>query len=216
MTNPIKHIIWDWNGTLINDAWLFVEIMNGELLDRNLPLITISDYRKFFMFPVKKYYEKLGFNFEKESFTEVGYNFIQKFKKRKFEAELFPETIQLLKLANQKDIKQSIVSAQENNLLNETVQHYKIDKCFQSIAGIKHYYADNKIEIAKNVRKQINSPNKNIIIIGDTSHDFDVAQALGVECVLFSGGHYSKERLQKNNCLIIDKHSDLKKYITLK
>lgn len=216
MTNPIKHIIWDWNGTLINDAWLFVEIMNGELLDRNLPLITISDYRNFFMFPVKKYYEKLGFNFEKESFTEVGYNFIQKFKKRKFEAELFPETIQLLKLANQKDIKQSIVSAQENNLLNETVKYYKVDKYFQSIAGIKHYYADNKIEIAKNVRKQINSPNKNIIIIGDTSHDFDVAQALGVECILFSGGHYSKERLQKNNCLIIDKHSDLKKYITLK
>ena len=216
MTNPIKHIIWDWNGTLINDAWLFVEIMNGELKERNLPLITTLDYRKQFTFPVKKYYENLGFNFEKENFKKVGYNFIQKFKKRKFEAELFSQTIQLLKLANQKDIKQSIVSAQENNLLNETVKHYKVDKYFQSIAGIKHYYADNKIEIAKNVRKQINSPNKNIIIIGDTSHDFDVAQALGVECILFSGGHYSKERLQKNNCLIIDKHSDLKKYITLK
>ena len=216
MIPKIKYIIWDWNGTLINDAWLFVELMNEELVARNLPLIDINSYRESFTFPVKKYYEKLGFNFEKESFTEVGYNFIQKFKKRKFEAELFPETIQLLKLANQKDIKQSIVSAQENNLLNETVKHYKVDKYFQSIAGIKHYYADNKIEIAKNVRKQINSPNKNIIIIGDTSHDFDVAQALGVECILFSGGHYSKERLQKNNCLIIDKHSDLKKYITLK
>tara|TARA_B100001142_G_scaffold245647_1_gene245127 strand:- start:19889 stop:20533 length:645 start_codon:yes stop_codon:yes gene_type:complete len=210
MTNPIKHIIWDWNGTLINDAWLFVEIMNGELQGRNLPLITISDYRKFFTFPVKKYYENLGFDFEKENFKVVGYDFIQKFKKRKFEAELFSQTIQLLKLANQKDIKQSIVSAQENNLLNETVKYYKIDKYFQSITGIKHYYADNKIEIAKNVRKQIKSPNENIIIIGDTSHDFDVAQALGVECILFSGGHYSKERLQKNNCLIIDKHSDLK------
>jgi len=210
MINQIKYIIWDWNGTLIDDAWLFVEIMNGELQNRNLPLITISDYRNFFTFPVKKYYEKLGFDFKKENFKEVGYNFIKKFKKRKFEAELFPQTIPLLKLAKQKGIKQSIVSAQENNLLNETVKYYKVNQYFQSISGIEHYYADNKIEIAKNLRKQINISNANIIIIGDSSHDFDVAQALGVECILFSGGHYSKERLEKNNCLIIDKHSELK------
>tara|TARA_Y100000994_G_scaffold190657_1_gene159723 strand:- start:527 stop:1177 length:651 start_codon:yes stop_codon:yes gene_type:complete len=216
MISQIHHIIWDWNGTLINDAWLFVEIMNEELKDRKLPLITVKDYRKHFTFPVKKYYENLGFNFEKENFKEVGYHFIQKFKKRKFEAELFPQAIQLLKLANEIGIKQSIVSAQENSLLNETVKHYKVDKYFQSICGIEHYYADNKIEIAQNVRKQINASNENIIIIGDSSHDFEVAQELNLECVLFSGGHYSKERLQKNNCLIIDKHSELKKYITLK
>ena len=213
MNHQIKYIIWDWNGTLINDAWLFVEIMNSELKERNLPLITISDYRQQFTFPVKKYYENLGFDFEKENFKEVGYNFIQKFKKRKFEAQLFPKTIELLTIAKQKGIKQSIVSAQENSLLNETVKHYKIDKYFQSISGIEHYYADNKIEIAKNVRKKINSPNKNIVIIGDSSHDFDVAEALGVECILFSGGHYSKERLQQNNCVIIEQHSELKKIL---
>ena len=100
MNHQIKYIIWDWNGTLIDDSWLFVEIMNGELKERNLPLITISDYRKKFTFPVKKYYENLGFDFEKENFKEVGYNFIQKFKKRKFEAQLFPNTIQLLTIAS--------------------------------------------------------------------------------------------------------------------
>jgi len=216
MNRQIKYIIWDWNGTLIDDAWLFVEIMNGELKERNLPLITTLDYRKQFTFPVKKYYENLGFNFEKENFKKVGYNFIQKFKKRKFEAQLFPNTIQLLNLAEQQGIKQSIVSAQENSLLNETVKHYQVDQYFQSISGIEHYYADNKIQIAKKLREKINYPNENIVIIGDSSHDFDVAQALGVECILFSGGHYSKKRLQKNNCVIIEQHNELKKYITLK
>ena len=72
MISQIHHIIWDWNGTLINDAWLFVEIMNEELKDRKLPLITVKDYRKHFTFPVKKYYENLGFNFEKENNTTAG------------------------------------------------------------------------------------------------------------------------------------------------
>ena len=31
-----KHIVWDWNGTLVDDTWLFVDIMNGVLKDRNL------------------------------------------------------------------------------------------------------------------------------------------------------------------------------------
>ena len=79
MKNKIKYIIWDWNGTLIDDAWLFVELMNTELQDRDLPLINVEDYRQNFTFPVKKYYENLGFDFKKEDFQEVGYNFIEKF-----------------------------------------------------------------------------------------------------------------------------------------
>ena len=209
MNPQIKHIIWDWNGTLIDDAWLFVEIMNGELKDRDLPLINIEDYRTIFTFPVKKYYEILGFNFEKENFKEVGYNFIQKFKARKFDANLFPESVQILDFASKLNIHQSVVSAQEHNLLNETINHYKIDSYFESISGIEHYYADNKIKLAQTVREKINCKNNQILIIGDSSHDFDVSQALGVECVLYSGGHYSKKRLQKNNCTIIDNHSEL-------
>jgi len=213
MSPKIKYIIWDWNGTLIDDAWLFVEIMNGELKERALPLINVEDYRKHFTFPVKKYYENLGFDFKKENFKEVGYNFIQKFKKRKFEASLFPKTIEILTLAQNLGIKQSIVSAQENILLNETVKHYKIDSYFETISGITHYYADNKIEIAKNIRKKINLQSHQICMIGDSSHDFEVAQILGVNCILFSGGHYSKKRLQKNNCLMIDNHNELKQLL---
>ena len=49
-----------------------------------------------------------------------------------------------------------------------------------------------------------------ILIIGDTSHDFEVAKLLNINCILFSSGHYSKKRLIKNNCLIVDDHLDLK------
>ena len=38
----IKHIIWDWNGTLLNDGWVFVNVMNTLLKSRDLPLININ------------------------------------------------------------------------------------------------------------------------------------------------------------------------------
>ena len=29
-----RHVIWDWNGTLLDDAWLCVEVLNGLLARR--------------------------------------------------------------------------------------------------------------------------------------------------------------------------------------
>ena len=205
----IKYVIWDWNGTLINDAWLFVELMNDELSVRNLPLINIDDYRNYFTFPVKKYYEVLGFDFLKEDFKEVGYNFIQKFKKRKFEAKLFPGSNHILELTKNLNITQCIVSAQEHHLLNKTVKYYKINHYFESISGIAHYYADDKVKIAESIRKNIPYDNKEILMVGDSIHDFEVSKALNIQCALFSQGHYSKERLLKCSCHIIDDYKEL-------
>ncbi len=206
----IKHVIWDWNGTLVDDAWLFVELMNDELNKRNLTKINVNDYRKNFTFPVKKYYENLGFDFKVESFKRVGRDFINNFKQRNLEPDLFRNVIHILKWLKRNNFSQSILSAQENSILNKTVPHYKIDHYFDSIAGIKNIYANNKIDIAIEERNKINLNDDEILIIGDSSHDFEISKLLNINCILFSNGHYSKNRLIKNNCLIINDHLELK------
>ena len=49
---------------------------------------------------------------------------------------------------------------------------------------IDHYYADNKIKLAKSIREKINHHDNEIIFIGDTVHDYEVAQALNLHCIL--------------------------------
>ena len=41
-----KKIIFDWNGTLVNDANIFVDVLNEILLSRNLPAINYKKYRE--------------------------------------------------------------------------------------------------------------------------------------------------------------------------
>ena len=55
-----QHIIWDWNGTVINDVKLCVRILNEALRHEKLPSITISQYRKKFSFPVNLFYKEIG------------------------------------------------------------------------------------------------------------------------------------------------------------
>ena len=47
------HVIWDWNGTLVDDAWLCVEIINELLARRGLAPITPCKYSAVFGFPLR-------------------------------------------------------------------------------------------------------------------------------------------------------------------
>ena len=53
-----KHIVWDWNGTLLDDRWLCIEAINIVLRSRGMPLVSNKNYRDVFCFPVIEYYEK--------------------------------------------------------------------------------------------------------------------------------------------------------------
>ena len=44
MLQKYRHIIWDWNGTLLDDAWLCVEILNEILRRRNEQPVTHERY----------------------------------------------------------------------------------------------------------------------------------------------------------------------------
>jgi len=77
--NKINNIIWDWNGTMLNDAQYCVTCMNKVLTKRDMRLIDISDYRTHFTFPVKDYYEAIGFNFKLEDFEVPAMEFINEY-----------------------------------------------------------------------------------------------------------------------------------------
>ena len=55
-----KMIIFDWNGTLIDDVWLNLNAINGVLEKRGIKPITTEYYRENFQFPVSVFYKELA------------------------------------------------------------------------------------------------------------------------------------------------------------
>lgn len=192
-----KHIIWDWNGTLINDIWLVVEIMNKMLKKRNMPGIDSKKYREIFDFPVIDYYAKLGFNFSKESFEELTVEFISEYYTRFNECKLFNEVEEVLKKIRDMGIPQSILSASKEDVLIEKIKYYGIDKYFNRIIGLENHYAESKVEKGKEWIAELNLDPQDVLLMGDTAHDYDVSKHIGCDCLLVANGHYSYERLAK-------------------
>ena len=82
MIEQYKHILWDWNGTLLDDSWLCVEVLNGLLAERGESPISLETYRTHFNFPVIHFYRFLGFETDPASFEAVSHKFIAGYESR--------------------------------------------------------------------------------------------------------------------------------------
>ena len=136
-----QHIIWDWNGTLLNDAWLCVEILNNIARKYNKGPVTFEQYRSKFDFPVKDYYRRIGFDFTVESFETVANDYITEYNRRRFECNLNSDAANVLQTCSKADVTQSILSAYQQTRLEESVAHFKITGFFTKLFGLNDYYA---------------------------------------------------------------------------
>ncbi|WP_372641216.1 HAD family hydrolase [Ancylomarina sp.] len=195
-----KAIIWDYNGTLLNDIEIGIESINLMLSKRNLPLLTSESYREVFTFPVKDYYEKVGFDFQKEDWDLTAHEFIANYTKLLPHSDIFTEARILLDLFKKQDKKQFILSAMEMNMLKDSTQHLNIQDFFEEISGINDIYASSKIENGKNLFQKHQLKAEDVCLFGDTTHDYEVAQSLGCHCYLIASGHQSIEKLKATGC----------------
>ena len=195
ITSKYKHIIWDWNGTLLDDAWLCVDVMNSLLSKQNLPLLTLDSYRDIFSFPIRTYYDNLGFDYSIESFETVATNFIISYEKRKFECSLRDDALMVLEFFKVKGKKQYILSASKIDSLREITKFYKLEKYFQSLNGLDDHYAFGKTEIGRHLLINEGLNPDETLLIGDTDHDCEVAEELGITSILMKHGHNSDKRL---------------------
>ena len=198
-------IIWDWNGTLIDDVGISLECINLLLKKNQLATITRSYYQNVFTFPVQNYYQRLGFDFTQVPFPKLADEFINEYKKRMFDAKLFPKVQEVLEYLQQIGAKQYVISAMEVGKLKEAIENKGISLYFEAILGLNNNYANGKMslvkEFARNKKELLNS--SNIWMIGDTEHDFYIASELNWNSILVSQGHHSFSRLSAVGNIVV-------------
>ncbi len=213
MNKKYNHVIWDWNGTLMDDLWLCVEVINSILDLRNMPAITADIYHEKFDFPVRTYYERLGFDIDVDTFEVISSEFINSYNSRRLECELHEDATDVLKYFYESNISQSILSAYGQKALEEIISHYEIDHFFNELIGRHDIYAEEKILAGKKHVSTLDFSSDQILVIGDTVHDHEVAEAIGADCILVNLGHHPRFKLEKCNVPIVESIKDIKSYL---
>lgn len=205
-----KTIIWDWNGTLLDDLDLSLNSVNILLEERNLPILSVERYKDIFRFPVIEYYKDAGFDFEKEPFEVPAKQYVRIYREGVSSVRLFPDVVDTLTYLKEQGYRLIVLSAMRDDNLKLMIEYAGIAHFFDGIFGIKDNYAREKISLGKQLVSDLNLNPSECLMVGDTLHDAEVSEHCGFNCILYTGGHVSRQRLKTKNLRIIDRLSELK------
>lgn len=205
-------ILWDWNGTLLDDVQYAIGVRNAVFPRFGLPRIeTVEAYHEQFTFPVRVYYERAGVT--EDTFEAVANAWMDEYVAGCHAVPLFEDALYALDRFAQAGYAQVVLSASKLDTLRRQLECAGILDRFADVLGLSHIYATDKTDIAKEWLLSKGVDPKNCVLLGDTVHDASVADALGTDCVLIARGHMGRERLVRTGRPVCDTLRDALKLV---
>lgn len=196
----MSYILWDWNGTLLDDTQAAVDTLNIMLARRGGRPVAMGYYRDHFAFPVKPFYESIGVCLENEDWDALAREYHDVYAAQP--KRLNPEAIAALERVKQAGARQAIISALRQDLLDAAAAAFGVAPYMEYVYGVDNLNGFSKVDRARELLARLTaadadfSPSR-VTLIGDALHDKEVADALGVRCVLCGQGSHAAWRLRQ-------------------
>jgi len=197
----LKYVLWDWNGTLLDDTQAAVDALNASIDKRGLRPIGVDFYRDTFGFPVKPFYRRIGMPPDAEDWDALAKEYHENYARQP--KRLNVEAIAALERVRAAGLRQSIVSALRQDLLDAATAAYGVAPYMEWICGTDNLDGASKLGCARSLLTRImatldpcDREPGNVVLIGDALHDLEVAEAIGVRCVLCAQGSHAAWRLR--------------------
>lgn len=189
----MPHIIWDWNGTLLDDTEAALKTLNIMIERRGGKPIGMDFYLDTFAFPVRPFYDMIGIGAKsEEEWNEIAREYHETYLVQP--KGLNAGAVAALEAAKAAGCGQSMLSALRQDYLDVQMKEYGIDKYFDFVYGSNNLHGASKVDRARELIARLAVPH--LVMIGDAVHDKEVADALGVPCVLVAQGSHAAWRLR--------------------
>lgn len=200
----MKHIVWDFNGTLLCDLQLSVDADNAVFLQLGLPPITTDTYRRHMTIPVRDFYAALGIDLNVYTYETISRLWLHIFNAGAIDAGLVPGTLSLVRTLYEAGRSQSVLSASYEPSLRAQCDALGLTPFMRAVNGLQNENAERKTAIGMRQLACLGLTGKDAVLVGDTASDAHLAAALGASCVLVSWGHNSTDRLLRCGCPVAE------------
>jgi phosphoglycolate phosphatase len=191
-----SYVIWDWNGTLIDDTWIGVQFMDKYLREHGCEPVSLAQYKDLVTFPIREFYRNLGVVFATDAdYHENQRVFHEEYVSLVGQCSLHKGAVELLSALAAAGIRQAILSALSQDLLEDHVARFGVRHFFEFVSGGSNAHAIGKFDRAEEMRVATGCTPEELLLIGDTVHDADVAKHADIPCLLVANGYNSMARL---------------------
>lgn len=197
------HLVWDWNGTLLDDLALVISATNVAFASIGGPRISAETHRRRFRRPIADYYgEVLGRALTDAEFAQLDQVFHDAYRRNLVDAALAADAERAMRAWPG---SQSLLSMWFHDELVPVVRGYGLDGLLRRIDGLRHTVGGgHKREHLRAHLAALDLTGADVVLIGDSLDDADAAAELGAACVLYAGGLTDPELLRARGLPVAD------------
>jgi phosphoglycolate phosphatase-like HAD superfamily hydrolase len=193
-----RHIVWDWNGTLLDDLRVVIEAVNLSMGAFGFDPIDEKGYRDHFTRPVRAFYDSLlGRVIDDDEWDRLNQGFHDHYVTLVPTARLAPDAREALSSVEERGWSQSLLSMSPQDYLESVVQGAGIDGHFAAIDGLSGPTGGTKAEHLEEHLSRLGVGNEATVVIGDTPDDATAARHVGVSVILYDGGSHHLPTLEE-------------------
>ncbi|MFF5763588.1 HAD family hydrolase [Streptomyces tanashiensis] len=200
-----KHLVWDWNGTLLDDIGAVIGATNAAFAELGLESLTLERYRELYTVPVPKFYERLmGRLPTDEEWTVMDGAFHRHYWERAESCGLTIGAAELLAARQESGLTQSLLSLAPHTELIPLVRRHGIAERFVRMDGRPDASTDGKSGHMVRHLAALEVPAERVVVIGDAADDALAAAHVGARAVLYTGGSHSRASLARVGVPVVD------------
>lgn len=190
------HIVWDWNGTLLDDLSCMVDAVSACQEAIGEPPVDAATYRREHCLPGRAFHDRLcGRPVTDAEWPIITRTFAERMAARK--PPLRTGAAAVLEWVLAQGHTQSLLSLTDDPQLRREVEQTGLARVFERIDGRQTPGAAKATALERHLRTLGTRDRRGVVLIGDTVDDARAARAWGIRAVLHSSGFEPDERLQK-------------------
>lgn len=201
------HLVWDWNGTLLDDIKAVIGATNAAFAEIGLEPITLERYRELYCVPIPQFYERLMGRLPSDAEWEVmDEAFHRHYSEHRIGCGLTEGVEELLREWQLAGRSQSLLSMYGHEQLVPVVRGYGIESHFIRVDGRTGPSGGGKaLHMERHLRALDGAAQPGrTVVIGDAADDAVAAKHVGALAVLYTGGSHSRASLEAVGVPVVD------------
>lgn len=202
----VSHIVWDWNGTLLDDNTVVLAAINDVCAYYGRAALTWEELQGFYSRPVRASYERIL----QRTLNDDDWARIDRLYHDRYDLLLHTSTLATgvpdeLRAWSATGRTQSLLSMWFHSQLVPTVAGHGLSELFQRIDGLPgELGGESKTEhFVRHLEAQNLDP-AGVLMIGDVVDDAEAALAVGAQCILVATGAMNRAALEATGVPVTD------------
>jgi phosphoglycolate phosphatase-like HAD superfamily hydrolase len=197
------HLVWDWNGTLLDDLPLVVDATNVAFAAVGGRALDTDEHRRVFRRPVAEFYaDILERAVDAEEFGRLDKIFHDAYRVGLTTTSLAADAKQALRSWHG---SQSLLSMWFHEELVPAMETYGLAGMFTRVDGLRtEVGGDLKAGHLARHLEELGVAGSEAVLIGDSLDDGAAADSVGAGCVLYTGGFTHPARLRASGRPVAD------------